>query len=325
MVRYCLVCLVGLVLASGANASWADALFEELTKDFGSVPRGPTLTHHFRLVNRTAKPVNIHNVRVSCGCTQATILKRTLQPGEESAIQVTMDTRRFSGVKTVTLFVQFDRPSWEEVRLWVQANSRDDVSVAPDMLALGLAKRGSSPQASVTITFHGNRQSRILDVHCDSNYVLTSLQPVRRPDGDLSYLLTAKLRSDAPVGKWYTDLWVRTNSTMLPRVRVPLTVEIESALSVSPMMVMLGQVKVGSQAERKVIVRGIKPFRITGVWGLDSQMVVRDSSSDSRPIHVLTVTLKAAKEGPIDRRLKIITDLKEEGEIEFLTRGTVID
>jgi hypothetical protein len=37
----------------------------------------------------------------------------------------------------------------------------------------------------------------------------------------------------------------------MPKVRVPLTVEIQSALSVSPASVILGQAKVGEQTERK--------------------------------------------------------------------------
>ena len=48
MFRYCLVFLAGLAAARpAAAASWADGLFQELSKDFGSVPRGPTLQHSF--------------------------------------------------------------------------------------------------------------------------------------------------------------------------------------------------------------------------------------------------------------------------------------
>lgn len=323
--RYSLVLLTGLVLAAPASASsWADSLFDELSKDFGSVPKGPALTHPFRLVNKTRTTVTVSSVRVSCGCVTASVLKSTLAPGEDTIVHAHMDTRRFSGVKTVTIYVQFSQPSSDEVRLWVQANSRDDVGVNPETFAFGLAKRGSSPASTVTVTFLGSGQSRILDVQCDSNYVQTTLAELPRQDGDVSYQLTAQLRADAPVGKWYTDVWLRTNNPSMPRVRVPLTVEIESALSISPGSVMLGQVKMGSETERKVIVRGVKPFRITAVRGADKQVVVRDSTPDSRPVHVLTVTLKGGQAGDVSRTIKVVTDLKEEGEIEFQAQGQVV-
>jgi hypothetical protein len=323
--RYTLVLLTGLLLTAPASASsWADSLFDELSKDFGSVPKGPALTHPFRLVNKTKTPVTISNVRVSCGCVTASVLKAQLAPGEETIVHAHMDTRRFSGVKTVTIYVQFSQPSSDEVRLWVQANSRDDVNVTPDTFAFGLAKRGSAPASTVSVTFLGGMQSRIVEVQCESNYVQTTLAEMPRQDGDVSYQLTARLRADAPVGKWYTDVWLQTNNPTMPRVRVPLTVEIESALSISPGSVALGQIKVGAETERKVIVRGIKPFRITAVRGADKQLAVRDSTSDSKPVHVLTVTLKGSAAGDINRTIKVVTDLKEEGEIEFQARGKIV-
>src|SRR3954466_2039174 len=100
MLRYCLVLSAALLAAGSASASWADKMFDELSKDFGSVPRGPTLTHYFRVVNNTKEPVAISSVRVSCGCTSATALKSYLKPGEETHILAQMDTNRFTGPKS---------------------------------------------------------------------------------------------------------------------------------------------------------------------------------------------------------------------------------
>src|SRR5436189_656819 len=145
MFRYYLVFAAGLCAASPATASWADLMFQELSKDFGSVPRGPTLQHAFPLRNNTGDVVRIAGLRVSCGCTTATAVRYVLQPGEESAVVVQMDTTRFTGAKSVTIYVTFDQPHGDEVRLWVRANARDDVSVSPDTLAFGQVPRGRNP------------------------------------------------------------------------------------------------------------------------------------------------------------------------------------
>src|SRR5262249_15121454 len=86
MFRYSFAILLGFCAATSARASWADGLFDELSRDFGSVPRGPTLQHPFRVVNKTDQYVTISGVRVSCGCVSAQALKATLAPGEETAI-----------------------------------------------------------------------------------------------------------------------------------------------------------------------------------------------------------------------------------------------
>jgi hypothetical protein len=326
MLRYTFVLLAGLWTFSPALAgSWADALFDDLSKDFGSVPRGPTLQHPFRIKNTTKNVVAVSGVRVSCNvCSSASILKSTLQPGEETAVVVTMDTARFSGVKIITVYVNFGQPGREEVRLWVQANARDDISFSPDTVAFGQTKRGSSPSAATTVTFLGQPQAQIIEAKGESNYVQATFKELKREGSEVSYRLTAKLRSDAPVGKWFTDIWVKTNVASMPKVRVPLTVEIESALTLSPSAVALGQVPISGEVERRVVLKGVKPFKIDRIQGTDDQLQVRDNSTDSKQVHVLTVTLKGAKAGEITRKLQIVTDLAEDNTIDFEAKGQVV-
>lgn len=110
----------------------------------------------------------------------------------------------------------------------------------------------------------------------------------------------------------------------MPRVRVPLTVEIESPLSVNPPAVALGEVKVGTEAERKVIVRGTRAFKITGVKGTDGILSVKDSSNVSKSVHVLTVKVRSGKAGDVNRTLEILTDLDGDSRIEFGASARVV-
>jgi len=318
MLRYSIVLLAGLWMAGPAAAgTWADGMFDELSKDFGPVPRGPALTHNFRFVNTTKSSISISNVRVSCGCTTAHALNTHLAPGEVSAIAVQMDTTRFRGIKSVTIFVQFNRPSFEEVRLWVQANGRDDFTLTPDTLAYGQVKRSTAPVLTVSLTYHGNPAFAITDLRTDSNYVKATSRLVRRSATDVVYEVASVLREDAPVGKWYSDVWLGTNDPNMPQIRVPLTVEIESALSISPDAVGLGNIKVNETSGRRVIVRGVKPFKITDIKGTDPELSVQDSSPGPRQVHVLTVKYKPSGMGDLHRNVRVITDLKQENEVSF--------
>jgi hypothetical protein len=324
MLRHFLVLLAGALAAAPAAAgTWADGLFEELSKDFGSVPRGPALRHPFRVTNNTGRPVNISNVRVSCGCVSAQALRTYLQPGEETYILAVMDTTRFVGVKSVTIYVTFNQPSYEEVRLWVQANGRNDFSLAPELLAFGTQKRASSPTAAVTVTFYGNGAAAITDVRSESNYVVPAVRELRREANEVVYQLAARVRSDAPVGKWYSDVWLRTNDPSLPPIRVPLTVEIESALSISPDPVAMGSVRMQGESERRIIVRGVQPFKITGFQGAGDDLLVRDNTPDRKPVHVLTVRLKGSHPGEVSRTLRVLTDLPDDNKIDFQVSGVV--
>ena len=325
MLRYSLVFIMSFWTASGAlAASWAEGLFDDLGRDFGSVPRGPTLNHPFRLTNQTGQTVHIASVRVSCGCVSASTIKDELAPGQNTAIMANMDTLRFFGTRTVTIYVQFDRPHWEEVRLWVRANSRDDVSLTPEGLAFGQIKHGVSPTATVNVSLLGNSQWQILEAKGESNYVQTTVKEIKREDFRVSYQLAARLRPDTPVGKWFSDVWLKTNNPSTPQVRVPLTVEIEPTLSISPATLTLGAVKAGAESERKIIVRAAQPFRITRVDGSDDFWSVQESNPEAKPVHVLSVTLKGRTPGEFTKTLRVRTDLKEEGDAEFQATGQVV-
>jgi len=154
--------------------------------------------------------------------------------------------------------------------------------------------------------------------------------------GEVSYQVSARIRPDTPVGKWFTDVWLSTNDPSMPRLRVPLTVEIENPAPPRPALaketpkkngqptVALGLVKVGAQAERKIILRGPRPFRITEITGTDHQIRVRDGKEESRMAHVLTITVRPEAPGQLNHTIHIRSDLATGGEIEFSTKAQVI-
>jgi hypothetical protein len=313
-----------MLLASTLPAS-ANGLFDEHMRDFGAVPRGPVLSHPFRLVNTTGQTLTIHSVRVSCGCVTARALQNILKPGEETAIVVTMDTTRFIGDKGVNVWVLVSGPRLEEIRLWVQANSRDDVMLTPEGLNFGKIQRGTTPVTAVNVSFLGNISLDVTEVRCDSNYLQPTCKLVRRDYGEVDYQLSATLRTDTPAGKWYTDVWLKTNNPVMPRVRVPLSVEIEQATKPKgpAATIALGQVKLGAETTHKLVLRSGQSFHITRIDGTDAQIQVRDSSPEGDKAHVLIVTFRPDAAGDFSRIVKIYTDLTSNGEIEFNAQAQV--
>ncbi len=324
MMRHTCVWVLVLGLAGAARAAGPQDFFDELSFDFGAVPRGPELSHPFRVVNKTDQTVQIGQVRVSCGmCSAARALQTTLAPGQETVILAQMHTSRFANLKQITIYVTFTQPKFEEVRLSIQANSRDDVSFNPDSLDFGKVKRGAAPTQTMTISFYGT-SARVVEAKSESNYVQVETKEAKGAGSDNSYQLEAKIRPDTPVGKWYTDIWVITDSPAMPKLRVPLTVEVEAALSISPNAVSLGEVKAGAETDRKVILRSAKAFRITKIIGTDAELQVHEAKADTKTVHVLTVTLRPNIAGELNRTIRVQTDIKNGGEVEFQTMATVV-
>jgi Protein of unknown function (DUF1573) len=316
MYRYQLVVLWGLCVAGQAAASSsAEKLFDKINQDFGAIPRGQMLKHSFRIVNRTGGRVHIAGVRVSCGCTAARALQNELEPGAESAILAQMDSRRFSGKKTVTIYVRFDYPRWDEARLSVTANSRDDITVSPESLSFGRIQRGSPASATATVALRGHRHLQLLDSKCASPYVETKTEEQFRDTDEVRYLITARVRPDLPVGRWHTDVCLTMNDSTAMHIRVPLTVEIEPALSVSPLVAEFGELGLGDEAERKVVIRSAKAFRITSVGPSDRTLRCHDNQPGAKLVHVLTIRYTPSQPGVLDKTLNIATDTNEEAKL----------
>jgi hypothetical protein len=303
-------------------ATWGESLFDSTSHDFGTTPRGPLLTHYYRITNNTQMPVHVAGVRVSCGCTQANILQSDIAPGQSTAVVAQMDSRRFTGAKTVTIFVTFDRPQWEETRLSISAFGRDDLALDTEGMSFGTVARGSAGTARTTVTLR-QQYWAVQQATSESGYVIPKVRELNRGQGEVTYEVAANLKPGLPIGKWTTEIVLTTNSPVAPIIRLPATVEITPALTTSPGEVKMGAVAIGHAAESKLLVRGSKPFKIKEIQGADGIVTVSATMAESRPVHVVTVKVDPKEAGDLARKIKIVTDLPNENTVEVAVKATV--
>lgn len=296
--------------------------FEESIKDLGGAPRGTKLVHHFKFTNTTQQPVHISGVRTSCHCSTARAIKQEVNPGESSSIMVEVNTGMYSGTRDFTIYVNFDRPYVTETRLILKTVSRDDISLNPDSINFGTIKLGSAPTMSVVIEHRSFSGWKITGIENENGYIQTKIEP--NGTNQNSYRLTVRLREDTPAGYWHASLGLVTNDSSTPRIRVPLSVEIQGALAVTPSTLNLGKLASDS-VEKKIVVRGAKPFKILSIEGLDGILSVDQAKSEEAKVaHVLKITYSGkADAGELLKKLKIVTDL-DNSSIELPVQGQVV-
>jgi hypothetical protein len=318
--------LLGALLGLVGPAA-AQPVFEERAKDLGGAPRGQVLEQKFKLTNKYRdKELHVAGIRTSCGvCSSATIDKNTIAPGESAWLTMRVDTNKYAGHRTFTAFVTFDRPQYEETFVNVTAVSRDDLSIAPTTLNFGAVRHGSGPTASTTIEYRGGQANwTITGLANDNGYIQPKLEEVSRHFGTTTYKLTVRLRDDLPLGSWHADLWLNTSDATSPRIRVPLTVEVQGALTAAPQSLDLGKVAKGGQLEKKVVLRGAEPFKITKIEGLEgSNIEVTGQSEEAKDVQVLRIRYQAGKDsGEFTKKLRFVTDLKKDNAVDVTLRGS---
>lgn len=296
--------------------------FEESIKDLGGAPRGTKLVHHFKFTNTSSQQVHISGTRTSCHCSTARAIKQDIAPGESSSIMVEVNTILYSGNRDFTIYVNFDRPYVSETRLMLKTVSRDDISMSPDSLSFGTVKLGSAPTMTVVLDHRSFVGWRITGIENENGYLQARIE--QNGTSPNSYKLSVRLREDTPAGYWHATIGLVTNDPSTPRIRIPLSVEVQGSLAVTPQTLHLGKLATDS-VEKKIVIRGAKPFKITGVEGLDDTIKIDQTRTDeAKTAHVLKITYSGkAEAGELMKKIKILTDL-DNASVELPVQGQVV-
>ena len=94
--------------ASATKVSHPPIVVDPNCYDFGKVNQGEVLKHTFMFKNTDPDTINIKEVNTSCACTSTKIDKKVVASGEEVPIEITFETKGYSGLKKRQLFVHTD-------------------------------------------------------------------------------------------------------------------------------------------------------------------------------------------------------------------------
>jgi Protein of unknown function (DUF1573) len=321
-----------LALAAGAPAvsaqGWANKLFKnQVTHDFGTVAHGAQLFHRFPITNIYAVPLEIAQIRVSCGCTSATPSKKVLQPRESGYIDVSMDARRFKGAKSVTVHVTVGPTYVSTAELRVSANSRADVVFNPGQVNFGTVSHGHATSQTIDVEYAGALDWRITEVLARDtpfSIELRDLYPRQktRSGWRVGYQVKVTLKPDAPVGPLKREFHLRTNDRSTPLIAVLVEANVEAALAVSPNPLRLDG-RIGQTVVGRVVLRGRgqQNFRVLAIDGL-GQGLEAEFGSTALPVQTITFKLKPGQPGDVQRSVVIKTDLPS-GPLPLSISGTI--
>jgi hypothetical protein len=296
---------------------WVAKMFAEREHDYGTVARGSDTVYKFAAKNIFKQDIELVSVRSSCGCTSPSIDKKILKTGDIGYVTAKFNTRRFTGLHGATLTVQV---RWNdkgvsriaETQLRVNGNIRGDVEFKPGAVKFENAEQGRVSEQKVEVISNGRSSWKIVDVRGVSDALEVEMTQKRRTSGGVSYELLIRLKDSAPAGYFNEQLVLITNDSQNPRIPMHIAGRVVPTITVAPEPLLLGEVAHGGQVSKKVLVSGLKPFRILAVNSdaEDSFHFKTDSESSKR--HILEITYDAKNEaGPVKHSISIATDLGE--------------
>ena len=314
MLRYACSALIALLLASPAIAQeWAVKMFNTTSHDFGTVAKGSKAEFRFQIKNIYEEPAHIQGVRSSCGCTTPTVTRADLKTFETGEIVAEFNTRTFTGHKSATLEVTFDKPFHAVVQLNITGFIRSDVVTQPGAIDFGTVDQGSPAVQKLHVTYAGRDDWRILDAKTADPWYEVEMVELSRGNGRVAYDLTVRMTKEAPLGYVKDQLILVTNDAQAREFPVDLQGRITSDITISPDKLFLGVVSPGQKVTKNLVVRGKKPFKITSIDCPECFQI--EPSQDSKVVHLIPVVFTAGDQaGRVAETIKIHTDQGEAAE-----------
>lgn len=95
---------------------------DEKDHSYGTVEEGIEIPHIFKIKNVGGEPLIIKNVSTSCGCTVLNLASQKVEPGQETDLEVTMDTAMKKGMVTKVIDIESNDPKKPLFKISVTAN-----------------------------------------------------------------------------------------------------------------------------------------------------------------------------------------------------------
>jgi hypothetical protein len=297
-----------------------------IVHDFGTVPQGTLLVHKFTVTNIYDVPVQIIDIRRSCGCLEAEPPQRVLQANEVADFVVTMDTAKFKGPNAPTIQVTFrgagdDKDYTNTAILRIQANSRAEVTLNPGAAVFGLVAQGAREARTVALEYHGRQR----------DWKVTGVVPGGPVDVEVTeaargsrYAVTVKLKPDAPPGPIADVVSLTTNDPAFPVIRVNVTGSVQAPVRVTAAQ--FGRVTIGREVKVKVNVNsnlGTK-YKVFPVEETADGVAVEVLDAPAFT-HYLTVRFTPKVAGPFRTEIPIKTDLKGGATATLVVEADVVN
>jgi hypothetical protein len=308
-----LTALMAAVLAAtpATAQGWAEKMVQgSPSHDFGVVPRGAQLFHRFTITNIYAVRMEITGLHPGCGCVTAVAPKRILEPRESTTIDISMDAARFTGPKTVSIRVTVGPEYVSSTELKVIANSRADVVFNPGQVSFGTVTRGQAVAQTIDVEYAGPLAWQVSEVVVPKELpVEVTFKDLYRKPGKIGVQLRVVLKADAAPGGLKDSIYLKTNDPAAPLVPVLVEANVLAALTVSPEVLPLPNLKAGEVKVVRVQVRGNRPFRVLGVEG-GAEVVLAGEAGPAAPVQTVLLKCQFGQPGDFKREVQIRTDLQ---------------
>jgi hypothetical protein len=207
------------------SAVFANLHCAEPVVEVGVVRSGAQLHHDFTFVNRGPAPVEVRQLRPSCGCLTPHLDRMVLAPGESASLRLEVNTlTQAAGLETWRVTVRY-RTGGEEQELTVGLCGRVVTELAVEPAALEVSTTGAFSR-TVTLTDGRAQPLTVTSVRTTAPQLRAVLSgPGTDAAGRRTWTVRLDVGDDLPVGRRQEGLLLTTSDPAYPELKILVAVE----------------------------------------------------------------------------------------------------
>lgn len=245
--------------------------------DFGIIPTTGMAHDEFTVRNVGKAPLNVSDVKTTCGCTQGKIVDTTIPAGGETVVQVAVDPKRIYGYEsTKTLTIYSNDPKKGAVQVKVHAAIEPEFELDPDNLDFGTLEKGEGAEKTVVMRELTDVPVGLLDMQVGgpaAGWLEVSFE--ERPEqqwkvpGKREYAITASIKPTAPAGDLTAQALMKLDLPRVTKYYLKVHANVEAFYTVVPEARMgggnFGPVKPGTMVDNVIRIKAAEPFTLVSV------------------------------------------------------------
>lgn len=194
---------------------------DEMVFDFGERDNSGFVEHDFPIRNAGTLPLEIRNVRASCGCTAVKPSQNVVQPGESAAISARFDLRGRNGMQVKTITVTSNDPEKPDLVLQLKGTAMQALSAQPSTLFFGRLEPGASRSRTFDVV-SARGPIQIVSSRTDNPGLVLKPVPIDPPGDGSTHRFELTLDESLPSGNVNGSAFVKTDKADQPELAIPV-------------------------------------------------------------------------------------------------------
>lgn len=305
--------------------------------DFGEIDDFETRTAQVSFTNTGDQPLEIKEVKPTCGCTTVKLEKRIFAPGEGDSITLNF-TPKGAGEQTKYVKIHTTDPKTPVTNLPIKSNVRTTVQATPRTFSLGEIPVGKEYRASRKIT--GNNPGYVptsvsisgnLKQYARASLIETTPQGAEKRTWQIDLVLDKTLPWGSLTGNADVRGTVKTPDRIYPhKYSLGITVLAKGELNSSEKYFRLSGLNPGQKVSRKITItrENNAPFEIIGtaLQGNSQyafEVIAIPNTPEKNSWDVIISGTAPQRTSIIKGKVIVETNVTGEERLEFLYNGNV--